>query len=263
MESVRAANLEIAYRRSGDGAPLVLLHGAASDGRMWAPQLAALGDEFDLIAWDEPGAGASADPADELDLAGYADCLASLIDELDLGRVHLAGLSWGGVIAQELCLRHPELVRSLILADTYAGWKGSLPPDECRRRLELAVAQATAPPEDYAPELPGLFGPDAPPELIDGLAAIAAETRPATLRRTAVLNADCDLRERQAAIRAPCLLIWGELDARSPLSVAESCLERIAGARLVVLPGAGHMSNLERPEEFNAEVRRFCRSVPL
>jgi pimeloyl-ACP methyl ester carboxylesterase len=263
MDSVRVANLEIAYRRAGAGPPLVLLHGAACDGRTWGPQLSGLTDRFDVIAWDEPGAGRSSDPPAGLDLPGYAAYLASFIGELGIGRVHLAGLSWGGVLAQELCLRHPELVGSLILADTNAGWKGSLSAAECEQRLELALAQAGVPPDAYAPAVPRLFGPTAAPELISRVAAIVAETRPASLRQTAIAMAACDLRERQAAIHVPCLLLWGEADARSPLCVAADLLERIPGATLVVLPDAGHMSNLEQPERFNAELRRFCGSVAL
>jgi pimeloyl-ACP methyl ester carboxylesterase len=261
MDTVRVGELEIAYRRAGVGPPLILLHGAATDGRSWTPQLTGLADSFDVIAWDEPGAGGSSDPPDDTDLAGYADLLASFLDALGLARVHLGGLSWGGVLAQELCLRHPSLVGSLILADTYAGWKGSLPAAECRRRLELALAYASAPPSDGAPQMPGLFGPDASPELVDWLAAIGSETRAATALRTATLLAACDLRGRQGEIRAPCLLLWGEHDARSPLEVAQSLSERIADSRLVVLAAAGHMTNLERPDEFNEAVREFCLPI--
>ena len=262
MDSIRVEGLEIAYHRAGAGPPLLLVHGAATDGRSWEPQLTGLADSFDVIAWDEPGAGGSSDPRDDIGLGGYADALASFVAAIGLDRVHVAGLSWGGVLAQELCLRHPEVVGSLILADTYAGWKGSLSPEECRTRLELARAQAEDPPAG-ALVLPGLFAPESPPELAEWLAEIGAEARPATLLRTSTLLAACDLGERQREIIAPCLLIWGEHDARSPLGVAESILDRIAGATLEVLPGAGHMSNLEQPDRFNEALRRFCLPIVL
>jgi pimeloyl-ACP methyl ester carboxylesterase len=263
MDSIRVGELEIAYRRAGAGPPLVLLHGAATDGRSWTPQLTGLADSFDVIAWDEPGAGGSSDPPDDTDLAGYAELLASFLGGLGFGRVHLGGLSWGGVLAQEVCLRHPDLVGSLILADTYAGWKGSLPAAECRHRVELALAYASAPPSGDAPAMPGLFGPDASRESVDWLAEIASETRATTARRVATLLADCDLRDRQGEIRAPCLLVWGELDERSPLEVGESHRERIADSRLIVFAGAGHMTNLERPDEFNDALRDFCLPIAL
>ena len=86
MECVRNSGFEIAYERVGQGPPLVLVHGAAVDSRMWRPQLAALADEFTVIAWDEPGAGRSSDVPSDFALADYANSLATLIDALELGR---------------------------------------------------------------------------------------------------------------------------------------------------------------------------------
>ena len=145
VEVVRANGLEIAYERAGAGAPLVFAHGAAGDARLWRPQLAALADELTVVAWDEPGAGRSADVPAGFALADYADCLAALIDALDLGPAHVAGLSWGGTLALELYRRHPGHVATLILVDTYAGWKGSLPEDEVRARIEHTRATFAAP----------------------------------------------------------------------------------------------------------------------
>ena len=85
MEVVRANGLEIAYERVGEGPPLVFVHGAAADGRVWQPQLAALADEFTVVAWDEPGAGRSSDLPADFGLADYANCLAALIEALELG----------------------------------------------------------------------------------------------------------------------------------------------------------------------------------
>ena len=98
MQVVRASGLEVAYERVGEGTPLVFVHGAALDGRMWQPQLAALADEFTVVVWDEPGAGRSSDVPAEFGLSDYADCLAALIDALALGPAHVAGLSWGGTV---------------------------------------------------------------------------------------------------------------------------------------------------------------------
>ena len=85
VEVVRANGLEIAYERVGEGPPLVFVHGAAEDGRVWQPQLAALADEFTVVAWDEPGAGRSSDVPADFGLADYANCLAALIEALALG----------------------------------------------------------------------------------------------------------------------------------------------------------------------------------
>ncbi len=260
MPSVEVAGLEIAYERAGEGPPLVLLHGILSDAREWRPQLEGLSDALDVIAWDEPGAGRSADPPDDLSLAGYADCLAAFVEALGLPATRIGGISWGGVIALELYRRHPECVASLILIDTYAGWKGSLPEAEVEQRLAAALEQASAPPGEFAPSLPGLFAPAAPASLVAELEAIMADARPNGLRGNATAIATCDHRDLLPRIDVPTLLIWGEQDARSPLTVAEQFHDAIPDARLVVIPGAGHVSNLEQPERVNAAIRDFCRN---
>ena len=118
MDVVRANGLEIAYERAGAGPALVLAHGAASDSRLWRPQLAALADEFTVMAWDEPGAGRSEGVPAGFGLTDYADCLAALIEALELGPAHVAGISWGGTVVQELYRRHSASVATLVLVDT-------------------------------------------------------------------------------------------------------------------------------------------------
>ncbi len=260
MESLKAGGLEIAYDRVGAGAPLVLVHGAAEDSRIWQPQLAGLADEFTVVAWDEPGAGRSSDLPEGFELTGFADALAALIRTIGLGPAHVAGLSWGGTVVLELYRRHPALVETLIMIDTYAGWKGSLPAGEVAARVAGARQMFAAPHEHFDPTLPGLFAADPPPELVPLLAAIAADVRPDTLRRQLAIMAEADLSDLLPHIAVPTLLIWGQWDARSPLTVAHQFQEGIADTHLVVIEGAGHMSNLERPERVNDAVRAFCRA---
>jgi pimeloyl-ACP methyl ester carboxylesterase len=260
VEIVRSNGLEIAYRRVGDGPPLVLVHGAAEDGRAWQPQLAALEDEFTVIAWDEPGAGGSSDLPAEFLLADYAHCLAALIEGVGLGPAHVAGLSWGGTLVQELYRHHPELVATLILADTYAGWKGSLPQVEVRTRVADALETLAAPGARLQPRFPGLFAGDPPVEFVALLDEMTAAVRPEALRNLLFVMAEADQRDILPNIAVPTLLIWGEFDVRSPLSVAREFEQAISDARLVVIPGCGHVSNLERPGQFNDAVRAFCRA---
>jgi pimeloyl-ACP methyl ester carboxylesterase len=136
------------YHRAGDGPPL-LLHGGWSDGRAWRPQLGGLTDSFDVIAWDAPGCGGSDDPPQRMTLADYADAVADLIAALGIERAHLGGLSFGGGLAIGVYQRHPQLVRSLVLAGAYAGWKGSLPPEEVEARLRRVQAEADRPPAEW------------------------------------------------------------------------------------------------------------------
>jgi len=260
VEVVRASGLEIAYERVGEGPPLVFVHGAAADGRIWQPQLTALADEFTVIAWDEPGAGRSSDVPVDFGLADYASCLAAVIEALALGPAHVAGLSWGGTVAQELYRLHPGLVATLTLAGSYAGWKGSLPWDEVRARIAGVRQTLAAPAEEFNPTFPGLFAGDPPAEFVPLLEEMAAAVRPESMRTALEVMAEADQRDLLPRIAAPTLLIWGELDARSPLGVARQFEAAIPDAKLVVIPGAGHVSNLERSAQFNDAVREFCRS---
>ncbi len=260
MGVVEANGLVIAYQRVGQGPPLVLVHGAADDSRSWQPQLDGLADEFTVVAWDEPGSGRSSDLPGDFRLADYAHCLAALIETLELGPAHIAGLSWGGTVALELYRRHPEVVATLIMIDTYAGWKGSLPAAEVQARVAGARKMLAATPEAFDPTFLGLFANDPPAELVPMLAAIARDVRPATLRRQLPLMAEADQRDLLPRIAVPTLLVWGQLDVRSPLSVAHQFEDAIPDTELVVIEGAGHLSHLERPEQVNQAVREFCRT---
>ncbi|WP_328869875.1 alpha/beta hydrolase [Streptomyces sp. NBC_00287] len=261
MATVRVSGVDVVYARVGDhpGPPLVLVHGAGLDGRMWQPQIEALADDFTVVAWDEPGAGRSSDVPAGFGLADYARCLAAVIEDLALGPAHVAGLSWGGTVVLELYRHRPELVRTLLLVDTYAGWKGSLPADEVAARVVGAERMLAAP--TFDPTLPGLFAGGAPPAEFAALFdAMQREVRPQTMGPQLYMMAEADLREVLPAIAVPTLLLWGEADVRSPLGVARDFAAEIADARLVVLPGAGHMSNLDDPDGFTRAVRAFCRA---
>lgn len=262
MGVLRVNGLDIAFERAGGGPPLVLVHGAGDDGRIWQPQIEVLADEFTVVAWDEPGAGRSSSAPSEFDLAGYAGCLGALIDALALGPSHIAGLSWGGTVALELYRLRPDLVATLVLADTYAGWKGSLPERDVRARAEAVRRMLAASPKERAPTLPDLFAGEPPPRFVRLLEEIAADLRPESLGMQLRIMADTDQLDLLPRVMSPTLLIWGELDARSPLSIALQFEEAIPNATLVVLPGAGHLSNLEQPKKFNEAVRAFCRAHP-
>ncbi len=175
-----------------------------------------------------------------------------------VGPAHVAGLSWGGTVVQELYRHHPGLVATLILIDTYAGWKGSLPAEEVRARVAGARQMLAAPAKEFDPTFPGLFAGDPPAEFVPLLEEIAAAVRPASLMTQLLLMAEADQRDLLPRIAVPTLLIWGELDARSPLNVARQFEQAIPDTKLVVIPRCGHASNLEQPEQFNEAVREFC-----
>jgi pimeloyl-ACP methyl ester carboxylesterase len=251
--------LPVAYEREGHGPALVLLHGFLFDSRAWRPQLEELSRDFTVIAWDAPGAGRSSDPPEPFGIGDWARCLAGLLDIAGIQRAHVVGLSWGGLLAQELYRRDPARVLSLVLADTYAGWRGSLGAAAAEERLSTCVWDSTLPPDELlARYLPGMHSGSAPQEVRDELAQIMSDFHPAGFRLMARALADSDTRELLPDIRVPTLLLWGDADARSPVHVAQALQSRIPEARLVLIPGAGHLSNVEAAAPFNAAVRAFC-----
>jgi pimeloyl-ACP methyl ester carboxylesterase len=114
----------------------------------------------------------------------------------------------------------------------------------------------------FDPTPPRLFAGDPPIEFVGLLHEMAAAARPKSVWTEVSLMADTDQRDLLPRIAVPTLLIWGDLDARSPLDVARQFEQAIPGTRLVVIPGAGHVSNLEQPGRFNEAVREFCRANP-
>jgi pimeloyl-ACP methyl ester carboxylesterase len=252
----------IAYRHSGDGAVLVLLHGFLCDSRVWESQLRGLADRFTVVAWDAPGAGLSSDPRDPFTLTDWGHCLAQFLDTLDVGRAYVLGLSWGGVLAQELYRIDPTRIVGLILADTYPGWKGSLPAALCEERLARCLREASLPANEFVPHLvPEFFTEAASQDLKQEASAIASDFHPVGFRLMARSLADTDTTNLLPSIDVPTLLLWGDDDRRSPLTIAQQFRDAMPQAELAVIPNAGHVSNMEQPEAFNAHVRRFCSTV--
>jgi pimeloyl-ACP methyl ester carboxylesterase len=227
---------------------------------MWRPQLDALSDEFTVIAWDAPGCGGSFDPPPDFGSEGYADSLARFVRERDLERPHVLGLSFGSIVALELFRRHPAIPGSLVLASAYAGWAGSLPPEQVEARRSGWLEDANRPPEQMIEAFSETLFTDAVPAAVrEELMGMIFDFRPAGLRAVANASAGADLRDMLGRIDVPTLLLYGDADKRSPVSIGETLHAAIPGSELVVLPGIGHMVNLEAPERFNEEVRSFLR----
>jgi pimeloyl-ACP methyl ester carboxylesterase len=256
--SAQVDGRSIAYREAGQGAAVVLLHGFLCDSRCWRRQLAGLSDRFRVLAWDAPGAGLSSDPPEAFTTTDYAHCLADFLDAMGITSAHVVGLSWGGILAQEFYRVVPQRVRSLVLAGTYAGWKGSLAEPVWRERLESCLRDSTGPADALVAKLlPGMFTEEVPENVREELGTIMSECHPVGLRLMARSSAETDTKDLLPSIEVPTLLLWGADDGRSPIHIADQFHTAIAGAELVVIPEAGHVSNMEQPEAFNAHVRRF------
>jgi 3-oxoadipate enol-lactonase len=247
-------HMRLYYERAGSGPALLLLHGIGSNSRSFRHQLSGLADAYDVIAWDAPGYGRSDDPPHALSMADNADEAARLLDELTIERAHVLGVSMGGVIAQLLHHRHPLRVASLTLVDTTTGGSS---PERLRQRLDAI--------DHLGPRLlaehraPQLVRADAPAALVEELTDIMAEVRPAGYRAAALALAATELTRLLPNISVPTLVIHGEDDAIVPLARGKELAAAISGARLHVIPKAGHVSNQEQPAAFNVAVRAFLR----
>jgi pimeloyl-ACP methyl ester carboxylesterase len=262
MDHVEIDGLRIAFRREGHGPPLLLLHGWPSNNREWRRQVESLSDEFTVFAWDAPGAGESSDPPETFRLPDWADCLAAFIAALELERPHVAGLSFGGGLALELYRRHPAVPRTLILVSAYAGWGGSLPAETVHERLQLMLKNMELPWKEWgAALLRTLVAEDSLPVLTTELESIFSDFHPVGGRSAMRGFAEADLRDVLPRINVPTLLLYGEKDVRTGRAVWEALHSQIPGSKLVVIPGVGHMIDMEAAGRFDLEVRAFLRAV--
>jgi pimeloyl-ACP methyl ester carboxylesterase len=259
VEWVDVDGSRVGFERVGTSpTAVVLLHGYVGDGpATWRHQLDGLADSYTVVAWDAPGAGGSADPPESLGMAGYADCLAGFITVLGLDRPHVVGLSFGGALAIVLAARHLGIARSLVVVSGYAGWAGSLPPDVVEQRLAQAITLSTLTPTEFVDTLlPTMFATDPDPDTVERFAATMGAFHPLGFRAMARASAE-DLRDALPHVDLPTLLVCGDQDVRAPLPVAEHLHASITGSALVVLPGVGHVCNLEAPQQFNHTVRTW------
>jgi pimeloyl-ACP methyl ester carboxylesterase len=195
----------------------------------------------------------------DLTTVDYAGCLAHLLDALGIGSAHIVGLLWGGILAQEFYRSSPRRVRSLVLACAYAGWRGSLSEAVWRERLRHCLLDSTGPAEALVAKLfPGMFTDAVPENVREELGEIMSEFHPVGLRIMSRSSAEMDTRDLLPRIDVPTLLLWGSDDSRSPMHIAKQFHDAIAGAELEVISKAGHFSNMEQPDVFNAHDRRFC-----
>jgi len=266
----------------GDGLPLLLLHGFPLSRRMWRPQLAGLVRGCRLLAPDLPGFGATppwpaaaaagegergpagGGPAAVCGMEDMAAATVGLLDALGIAAAVVCGLSMGGYVALALYERHPERVRGLVLADTRAG-----ADDEAgrQRRLESAAAVESRGLAQLADALiPKLVPPGTLASSAELVAWLRREIEGASAAGVAAaqrgMAARPDRTSLLARIAVPTLIVVGEEDEITPPAVSAAMSERIPGARLVTIAGAGHLSNLERPEAFNDAVREFLDGLP-
>jgi pimeloyl-ACP methyl ester carboxylesterase len=261
MKTADVNGLRIAYQRAGSGPPLVLLHGFICDSRAWQPQIDDLSRDYDVMAWDCPGCGDSDDPPEDFTMAQFAECLAGLLDHAGVGSVHLLGLSWGCTCILEFYRMHPSRVSSIILADGYAGWTGSLGAPAAAARLDRCLRESRLPARQWVPQwVPDAFSAAAPQSLLDDYAQIMNDFHPVGFRAMSRAVTP-DFADILPTLSVSTLLIWGDADKRSPLSAGQRMRDAIPGSQLLIIPDAGHVSNFEQPLAFNAAIRAFLKKT--
>jgi esterase/lipase len=181
---------------------------------------------------------------------------------LGLDTACVAGLSFGGILALAPQRRHAAMSSASILASAYAGWAGSLPPEVAEQRLRQALTLAKGAPKAFVDALlPTMFSKTMPRETVDDFRASMQAFHPRGFRAMARAFAE-DARDVLPHVDVPTLLVYGARDVRAPPTVAEALQKAISVSTLVVLPDAGHLCNIEAPNEFNEGVRYFLHDSP-
>jgi len=251
----------IAWRECGpaDGACVALLHGLGGSCTAWEPQLTALADAgYRAAAWDMPGYGGSR-PIEPLTFGALVGAVASWLDALEVHAAHLAGLSLGGMVAQHVALELPTRVESLMLLDTSPafGFDGSTTASEWLNARLAPLGEGETPATIARAVLRSIMADDASSDALDAAAAAMERVPSSGLAAAARCLVTHDLRDRLHEITAPTLVLVGELDAETPASYSAFLADQIANAQLAIVPGAGHISNLERPEVVNQRMLDF------
>lgn len=254
----RIADADIAFDDAGTGVPIVFIHAFPLDRTMWAPQVARLATQARCLTIDLRGFGeSSATPPFSMDR--HADDVAALLDTLQVGRAIVTGLSMGGYVAFALWRRHRDRVRALVLADTRA--TADTPEGRERRQSLIALARSKGSDAVAAQQLDALVGRgtrERHPEIRDRIRGImSAAPVPGIVGALEAMMARPDSTSTLPTIDVPTLLVVGEEDAITPVAEAQAMQREIAGSRVEVIPGAGHLSNLEQPDAFNAVLEDF------
>lgn len=261
MPFAEVDGIRLHYSEAGSGEPaLVLLHAFPLHSGMWAPQLAALSSDRRVVAPDLPGFGGS-DAPDSMyryTMLGFADLLAGLLDHLGLQRVVLGGLSMGAYVAFAFLREHADRVAALVLADTRAGADTTAAYERRTDQQDQVARTGTTALIEVL--LAGLLSDHTRAnrlDLVEEVRRLMANPAAGFIGALEAMKHRPDATEELAAISVPTLVVVGADDALSPPDVARDMHERVKGSELAVLPHAGHLSNLEAAEEFNAAVARF------
>ena len=264
MPSISTSGLTQHYERHGmiGRPPVLLISGLGGVGASWGPQVELLARDFDVIVPDQRGTGRTDRAPDGYTTEQLAADVAALVTELGVGPVHVVGSSTGGAIAQQMAIRHSELVRSLVIASSFARFDAYMHRQFAVRSIMAAQWDK---PDLFAGYSLFLFSPRYTrehPELVQRWIDHASshpsrpEDRDIALRRIAMIAAH-DMLADLPRIHQPTLVLCGEQNHCTPVPLSEEIAAVIPGAKLVILPEAGELIELEMPERFAELVTAF------
>jgi 3-oxoadipate enol-lactonase/4-carboxymuconolactone decarboxylase len=255
--NVNGLNVHVRVEGQPGGAPLVMLHSLGTASAVWDAQAAAFAGSFRVIRPDLRGHGLTGCTAGPYSMAMFAADLAGVLDALDVGQAHVAGISIGGMIAQAFAAAYPDRVASLLLVDTAM----AIPPAQSwTDRAAKVRVEGTGSIEE------GVIARWVTPAFLDapgtaGLRAMLTRTPAEGYAAAAEAIAAADLTASTSALRVPALVVVGDQDASTPVASAKALQRAIDGSSLVVIPGAAHIPTVEKPEQVTAAMRAFLTPV--
>ena len=252
MPKLNRNGVELYYEVHGDGTPVLLTHGYSSSSHMWEGQVGPFSKRYQLITWDMRGHGKSDYPADQgaySEAATVAD-MAAILDAVGAKSAIIGGLSLGGYMSLAFHLKHPDRTRALLIIDTGPGYK----KDEARDGWNAtSIKRAERLEAEGLPKGGGAETRTAPHRSADGLAKAA---------RGMLTQRDARVIESLPDIKVPSIVVVGADDTPF-IAASDYMAAKIPGAKKVVIPAAGHASNIDQPEAFNAAVLGFLGELKL
>ena len=256
--------IEVNYREKGEGYPVFLLHGYTGNLRNWALQVPVISREFRMVSIDQRGHGHSDKPTqpEDYSLELMAEDACGLLEHLGIAECYVVGHSMGGAIAQNLALAHPDKVRALVLMDTWSEVPRGRGIEERAHLLQIAEAQG----------LPAVFDEQlranpmadqlrAQPVLLEvWRQQFLMTSREAYLYAARGMVAGQSILDKLESIEVPTLVVCGENDDPF-MGPCRRIHERIPGSEFVIIPGAGHTPQIEKPADFNHALTGFLSRV--
>ena len=260
MAHITRAGVRLAYADTGSGPPVVLIHGFPFSRRMWEPQTPLAGAGR-LITADLRGFGESGGTPASLD--ELADDLHALVEHLRLPTAVFGGFSMGGYVLFRYLARHADRAKAVLLLDTRA--EADTPEGRQRRYDSIARIERDGPAgylDDFVKLVVATKTLESQPDLVKAVRDLMESRRtPSLVGGLRAMAQRPDSTPLLSSIRVPTLIVVGEDDKATPVSSARTMHEAIPGSRLVIIPEAGHVSNLEQPERFNAALRDFLQAL--